>query len=101
MKTKCYCIFCKKHPLHDKQKEFKDWLTGWDVGNFIDSKYNETCAEVNCLNPDSDAFDELDLTPSNLRFPITAYGDGFAVTGFEGNGFTIYASCKNEDYKEL
>ena len=101
MKTECYCIFCKHHPQHSKQNEFKDWLTGWDVGNLIDSKYKNESAEVNCLNPDSDAFDELNLEPTDIYFPITAYGDGCVITGFEGNGFTIYATCKNEKDEEL
>jgi len=101
MKTKCYCIFCKNHPFNATQNLFEDWKTGWDVGDFIESKYEKTSAEVDCLTPDSDAFDELNLEPKNIHFPITAYGDGYAVTGFEGNGFTIYATCKNEKYKEL
>jgi hypothetical protein len=102
MHTKCYCIYCPKHPLHLKQKEFKNGaLTGWSVDCWIDSDYEETASEVECLNPISAAFSELDIYPKDFEFPITAYGDGNAVTGVEGNGFNIYAICKDETYKEI
>lgn len=99
MKTKCYCIFCKNHPLYNSN--IIDWKTGWDVGDFIESKYESTSAEVECLSPESNAFNELEIEPTDIRFPITAYGDGYAVTGFEGNGFTIYAFCEDEEHEEL
>jgi len=101
MKTKCYCIFCPKHPLHHKQKEFKEVLTGWDVGGFISSPYEEQGAIVHCLSPQSDAFYDLNKEPEDFEWKITAYGDGCAITGYEGIGYCIRATCGNEGYKEI
>lgn len=101
MKTKCYCIFCKKHPLHKEQDKFKDWLVGWEPGNFIKLEFKDQGKEVDCLEPVSEAFYELGREPEEFEYPVTAYGDGNADTGVEGPGFIIYACCTNEEHEEL
>jgi hypothetical protein len=102
MKTKCYCIFCTKHPLHNKQKEFKEVLTGYDPSvGLIGSEFDEQGKEVDCLQPLSNAFYELGREPEDFAWKITAYGDGCAITGVEGTGFTIFANCGNEEDKEF
>jgi hypothetical protein len=102
LKTKCYCVFCINHPLHNKQKEFKEVLTGYypEVG-FIGSEFNEQGKEVNCLKPISDAFYDLGREPEDFEWKVTAYGDGCAITGVEVPGFTIFAYCGNEEDKEF
>ena len=57
-----------------------------------------TGVEVNCLKPVSRAFDEFDIDPDSENFPVTAYGDGESMTGFERDGITLYATCGNEEY---
>ena len=103
MKTKCYCVGCKLHPLHDKRNEFseKGWVTGFDVGNFIWSK-KEQGVDVECLIPESPAFDDLDIDPKNHEFPVTAYGDGNTVTGYESDDYSyvIRAYCASEDHED-
>ena len=100
MKTTCYCIYCSKHPLNSVRKGLK-CLTGWDVGDFIDSEYEDQGKKVSCLKPMSNAFDELNIDPADWKFPVTAYRDGISITGFEGRGFEISANCENEDYIEV
>jgi len=101
MKTRCYCLYCPNHPLHSKQRDFKDILTGWWLGDFISSVYDEQGRLVNCLNPVSSAFSELNIDPDDYEFETTAYSDGVAVTGIEEEGFNIFANCKNETYEEV
>ncbi len=98
MKTKCYCVYCKKHPLFIEKKDFKV-VTGFQVGNYVSDMFTSG-RDVNCLNPISDAFDDFDIDPENYEFPITAYGDGISQTGFEGRGYIIYANCDNEEYED-
>jgi len=100
MKTKCYCIFCKKHPLHSKRKEFKDVLAGWDVEDFISSDYENQGTTVHCLSPSSDAFYELGREETDFTYPVTAYGDGIAITGVGGPGYLIRCVCGNEEDEE-
>ena len=57
-----------------------------------------TGVTVNCLKPESRAFDEFDIDPELEEFPVTAYGDGASMTGFERDGITLYATCGNEGY---
>ena len=101
MKTKCYCIFCKHHPFHDRQKEFKNILCGWDVGDFISIEEDKQGVYVDCLEPRSDAFYDLEREAEDFSYPVTAYGDGYSVTGCEGSGYLIRATCGNEDDEEL
>jgi hypothetical protein len=101
MKTKCYCVCCSKHPLHQKYLDSgrkMNVVTGFMTGQFIHDSDN-TGKDVECLDPISDAFDELGLIESTYEYPITAYGDGSSETGFVGNSYIIYAHCDNEDYK--
>ncbi len=100
MKTKCYCVGCPKHPLFENRHNYV-FYTGFDVGDTIWK--NEDLvqgADVDCLEPVSDAFDDLDINPEEHDFPITAYGDGNSITGFDGRGYTIVANCENEEYSE-
>lgn len=100
-KTVCWCIGCTHHPLHHKRKEF-NWITGWEPGEIIFAigKDQEQGKEVDCLFPISDAFYDLDLDPEKFTYPITAYGDGLAITGHQGRGFVLYANCDNENHEE-
>jgi hypothetical protein len=100
MKTTCYCILCPKHPFYAKRKELSV-LTGWRVGWLIYKPEDVAGgAVVDCLEPVSYAFDELNIDPGDYEFPITAYEDGCALTGFHGRGFEIEANCDNEEYIE-
>jgi len=101
MKTKCYCIFCVHHPLHDKQKEFKEITTGYKPGLMVKSEFDDQGIEVECLRPVSDAFYELGRESEDFKWEVTAYGDGCAITGVKGIGYTIWANCKNEKHEEI
>jgi len=103
MKTKCYCIFCPNHPFNSKQKEFKDWLTGYESESLISSKFEGQGKEVDCLQPSSEAFDALGMEGKveDFEWKVTAYGDGSAITSTSGPDYIIYARCKNEKYKEV
>lgn len=98
MKTTCYCIGCKKHPLHEKRNEF-EWLSGWSVGDYIPFKYKEQGKQVNCLIPDGESFEQLDLDPDDFDYPITAYDDGFAATGVDTYGYTLRLYCNQEEHE--
>jgi hypothetical protein len=108
METTCYCIYCPKHPLHKEQNNL-GVLTGWMVGDWImDDKYKKQGRKVNCLAPSSNAFESgyLDIgSASEHEFPVTAYDDGYAATGFilEGSGYhlKVFAYCGNEKYEEV
>ena len=99
MKTKCYCIGCKLHPLHDKRGKLP-WYVGWDIHRITMRDYSDSAADVNCLKPESKFFDEFLSDPGDFDWPVTAYGDGEADTGHDAEGFTIYAVCGNEDHEE-
>lgn len=97
MKTECHCLFCPKHPLHSQRKKLKA-PTGYNPTKIVfGSKVGK---EVDCLIPQSDAFDEFDIDYVSEDFPTTAYGDGTSMTGFERDGITLYATCRNEEYVE-
>ena len=97
MKTECHCLYCPKHPLHKKRGTIES-PTGFEPNRFIlDSK--KTGRVVNCLKPRSDAFDAFDIDPDCEEFPVTAYGDGCAMTGFERDGIVLYATCEDEGYE--
>jgi len=100
MKTKCYCVNCKKHPLHDKANSFKDILTGWEPDRWVGTSYQEQGVDVNCLKPESEAFDYAWLNVDGFDYPITAYGDGCAITGFCKPMIEVQAFCGNEDNEE-
>jgi hypothetical protein len=101
MKTKCYCVGCKLHPLHDKRKEFS-WVTGWEPGRFIwANEQLKQGVDVNCLSPESEAFSHLwEDNPTKYEYPITAYDDGYAATGFELDGLVLNAHCEHEDHED-
>jgi hypothetical protein len=98
MKTKCYCILCPRHPLYPKREEkIKGLVVGWELGKPIwKPEQIENGVEVDCLIPDSPAFDDFDVDVEDLDFKVTAYGDGQAITGVSGSGYEIYATCSNE-----
>ena len=98
MKTKCYCVGCKKHPLHNKRNELGKWFTGYHPENFVESKFEVQGADVDCLKPESAAEDYLRL--EDFEYPITAYGDGAAITGCALPGITIFANCGNEEHED-
>lgn len=99
MKTLCYCVGCKKHPLHDKRNEFKNWVTGWTPDSFIWDEQKKQGAEVDCLEVDSRFMFENDMSPEDYDFPITAYGDGTSLTGFIKYGTMITGICANEEHE--
>ena len=99
MKTKCYCVYCPKHPLYEERYEIV-FPRGYEPGNLIWGEADESGREVDCLKPGSEAFFELDIEPEDYEYPITAYGDGCSITGFQGEGFTVYATCMNERYED-
>ena len=103
MKTKCYCVFCPKHPLFKRQAEFSGKrIAGWHSNMFMPLSFAEEAgADVTCLDPKSDAFYELNIEPEDHEFKTTAYGDGGSETGFSGMGYEIDAYCGNETYEEL
>ena len=100
MKTKCYCVYCPKHPFFERQKEFGR-VSGWHANMWSPLNFDMTAgADVECLDPKSDAFYELDIDPDDYEFKTCAYGDGSAETGIDGCGWEIDAYCGNEEYKE-
>ena len=101
MKTTCYCVYCPFHPSHLFQNNFKKILTGWELGDYIHEEHNEYGKEVDCLEPVSAAFDELEKSPEDFEWRITAYGDGFADTGVIRPGYHIFANCRKEIYEEI
>lgn len=96
MKTNCFCIGCKKHPMHSKRTDC-EWITGFFPGDWIGGETGET---VDCLSPESDAFDLFDIDPSNFEFRITAYCDGSSMTGFNEDGIRLEAYCENEQHED-
>jgi hypothetical protein len=100
MKTKCYCVGCKRHPLHDKRKELSPWVVGWEPDRIIFGENAKSQgAEVDCLEPVSGAFSHLVGEIDDYEYPITAYGDGCSITGFQEDGMTVVATCGNEDHE--
>lgn len=99
MQTKCFCIFCPRHPKFKDRHLWNDPPTGFLPGDIIWGA-DEYAAKVECLLPVSSAFEEFNIDPNYQEFPITAYGDGCAMTGFSTDGITVFASCHNEDYEE-
>lgn len=99
MKTKCYCVHCPKHPLFKKRHKI-DFPTGYQPDHWILRGDDNAGVEVDCLEPASNAFDAFDIDPDFEEFPITAYGDGQSMTGFQRDGITLYAVCKAEAYGE-
>lgn len=95
MKTMCYCIYCPRHPLFENRHNL-DCPAGWTVGRAIYGKEALVGKEVNCLNPDSAAFDNFNLNPEDFEYEITAYGDGLSMTGCMEDGIEIWGYCKNE-----
>ena len=100
-KTTCYCIYCSKHPLYEKYKDDPNPFTGYkpSMGFAWMATHKHHAADVECLEPSSDAFDEMGIHHSELDFEITAYGDGGSITGFDAGSWVITAHCDNEDYK--
>ena len=99
MNTTCFCIYCKRHPLHDKRNKLKV-VTGWKPDRIIlDRELLKSGVDVDCLEPKSDAFDYLKDDPEDFEYETTAYDDGYAATGFYQDCLQIYACCGNEEYE--
>ena len=98
MKTKCFCVYCSNHPLYNERNNLPV-VVGWTLDRMIFGDCARTGVDVECLQPESDAFFELDISPDEHEFPITAYGDGSSNTGFEGMGYVVHAYCSKEDYE--
>lgn len=96
MKTTCYCIYCSKHPIYDKEEKLVA-ATGIR-GQSVPNNFRDHGKKVECLTPLSNAFDELNLSPEELDWEQTAYADGGSYTEVDGRGYTIMAFCDNEDY---
>lgn len=100
MRTHCYCIYCQNHPKFNIRHTFDYPATGFDVHRFIDPKFDEQSAIVNCLEPSCGAIEKEIIDPNDYKFPVTAYADGCSWTGFWNvDGISIHASCKAEKYK--
>jgi len=102
MKTICYCIFCPNHPLFERREEFssKGKISGWRANTFMPLGFvKEMGVKVDCLAPDSEAFDALDIDPEDIEWETCAYNDGCAETGYQGHGYDLYAYCENEEYE--
>jgi len=101
MKTKCYCFWCKKHPLHSEKDKITSRESGEVVGfNNYPHINSQLGRDVNCLEPISNAFDELSIDPKDFDWNYTSYGDGSSYTEVDGGSFQISAICKNEEHEE-
>lgn len=96
MKTTCHCVYCPHHPLNGQSHDYRNVPRGYSPGDFPDR--SSVGREVNCLDPQSDAFDYID--PEGEEFPVTAYGDGCAITGFSRPGLVVTATCGNEGFQQ-
>lgn len=101
MKTRCYCVYCPHHPLFEKRAEI-EFPVGWNPvdGVWWHPKYEQAGADVECLEPVSDAFSELNVDAEDLEFEKTAYDDGNAVTGYAESSYVLLAICGNEEYED-
>lgn len=98
MKTTCYCIGCKRHPLHNKRDTLV-WITDGHR-SIYDKKEKESGSEVNCFEPLSAFYDETDIPKDEYQFDSCMYGGGYSQAKSEQMGFTIFAHCENEDHEE-
>jgi hypothetical protein len=101
MNTTCYCIGCKKHPLHDirNDKEKARWVhhSPWEPEEKAMDR------DVDCLKIESRAFDEDVILgdPEDYEWEEVWYGDGDSYTETEPNpAVTIRAVCGNEEHEE-
>ena len=98
MKTICYCVKCKKHPLYSKK--FDEYMTGFYEGFDILSEYETQGIEVDCLDPVLSSHIDYDLNPFDFEFSRTAYGgDEESLTFTIHNDSVVYATCGNEELK--
>ena len=95
MKTRCYCVKCKKHPL-DSTK-FNKYMTGFHEGSIILSEYEIQGMEVDCFDPVLVASFDFGLNPYDFEFSKTAYGNGVSLTFTMHDGKAVYATCGNEE----
>ena len=63
-----------------------------------DKEEKKSGAAVDCLEPLSGFFDDECGDPEQYEFPETAYGDGDSLTTSEQMGYTIFATCGNEEH---
>lgn len=100
MKTKCYCTSCPNHPKFKQRHELGSPPTGFRANYSIPYNFDPHAAEVDCLKPVSQAFEDYFLEPDEFDYPLTAYGDGEAVTGYYSWWLTLNAGCDNERYEK-
>ncbi len=100
MNTKCYCTYCPNHPKFAQRHTLGSPVTGYSPLKYNpDDNYDAHAAEVNCLKPMSISIDNGTIDPDDYDFPITAYGDGCSMTGFNGSDLVLFAHCANEEYE--
>lgn len=99
MDAVCYCVGCKKHPLHNKRNDFGEWATGF-TGGFLIKKYDPQQASVNCFNPKSDAEDYYGDLWNDWAGKMVAYGDGYSVAFMFVPGAQLMATCGNEEHED-
>ena len=98
MKTKCYAIYCSKHPLYNQRAPLlktEKVVTGFRGDIFL-SPTHPHAAEVACLEVVGD-FHSVD--PEDFEWPETAYADGYAHTFAEEGSVELHGACGNEDYE--
>lgn len=100
MRSKCYCTSCPNHPKFSQRHSLGNPPTGYRADRYFGDRFEVHEAEVDCLQPVSQAFEDYLLDPTDFDYPITAYGDGEAVTGYTSFYLTIHAGCDNEQYQE-
>ena len=88
----------KNHPKFEQNALLGYPPTGFRAGSFISNRYEHHASQVDCLKPISDAFEDYFLDPEDFDYPITAYGDGSAETGFRSNSLVLYAGCGSEEH---
>jgi hypothetical protein len=100
MKTKCFCIGCKKHPLHDKRTEFKDWVVLGYCSEPYKEEHEKQGCDVNCFEASSSAEEYLLNFIESFDFELCYYNDGVSYSYFEDRDITIHATCNNEDHED-
>jgi hypothetical protein len=99
MKTKCYCVWCKKHPLDPTN--YCNYMTEFDEGSIILAEYQNQGIEVDCFDPVLKTSSDFGLNPYDFVFSETAYGKGVSLSFAIHDGKAVYATCGNEELYKL
>lgn len=102
MWIQCYCILCKKHPFYEtaKRKNIKPYVGSSNGWGPVGEEYKDHKCNVECFEPESGAEYELNIDLNELEFNSIWYSDGHSETCSYGNGYLIFAVCKNETEDE-